>query len=161
MLAWRGELDEAERLIEESVRAARQLGNVRSVGNWLRALGVDRAGRRDYARARLLFEESLALHRTLGDAWGISHSLSNLALVLLEARDDDTARSLLAESVAIELSRAIGWGSSSTSKFAQYWRLQRAAATGPSVSTHVRSVLRESVGIDPSRLAGPTRAARR
>ena len=81
VLAWRGELDEAERLIEESVRGARQLGNIRSVANWLRALGGIALARRDHARARPLFEESLALHRTLDDPWGISHSLSRLALV--------------------------------------------------------------------------------
>ena len=85
MLAWRGELDEAERLIEESVRAARQLGNVRSVANWTRALGGIALARRDYAQARLFFEESLALHRTLDDPWGISHSLSSLALVCRRA----------------------------------------------------------------------------
>ena len=99
MCAWRGELDEAERLIEESVRGARQLGNVRSVASWGRALGGIALARHDYAQARLRFEESLALHRTLDDPWGISHSLSRLAVV----SDHDTARRLVAESVEIEL----------------------------------------------------------
>ena len=39
--AWRGELDEAERLLEVSVRGARRLGNLRSVASWTRALGGD------------------------------------------------------------------------------------------------------------------------
>ena len=97
--AWRGELDDAERLIEESVRAARQLGNVRSVASWGRALGGIALARRDYEQARLRFQESLALHRTLDDPWGISHSLSRLAVV----SDHDTARRLVAQSVELEL----------------------------------------------------------
>ena len=48
-------LDEAEHAFEESVRAARRLGNIRSVGNWLRALGSISLARRDYAQARLRF----------------------------------------------------------------------------------------------------------
>ncbi len=83
VLAWRGELDEAECLVTESVRDARQLGNIRSVASWLRTLGGIALVRCDYAQARLLFEESLALHRTLNDTRGISHSLSRLALMLV------------------------------------------------------------------------------
>ena len=83
-------------------RAARRLGNLRSVGNWLRALGSISLARRDYARARLRFEESLAVGRTLGDRWEIAHSLSNLALVALEARRRRRTRAMLAESAAIE-----------------------------------------------------------
>ena len=101
--AWHGELDEAERLIEESVRGAGQLGNIRSVANWGRSLGGIALARRDYASARSRFEESLELHRTLDDSWGISHSLTSLALLLVEARDGDAARRLVAESVALEL----------------------------------------------------------
>ena len=101
VLAWRGELDEAESLVEESVRGARQLGDVRSVANWLRSLGGIVVARGDHARARPRFEESLAIHRTLDDTTGISRSLSRLAYVL--EVDHVTSRRLIAESVELEL----------------------------------------------------------
>ena len=100
-LAWQGELDEAERAVADSVRKARQCGNVTSVGNWLRALGSISLARCDYERARPSFEESLAVGRELGQPWCTSHSLTNLALVAHEGGDPDTAHLLLAESVAI------------------------------------------------------------
>ncbi len=84
------------------MRAARQLGNIRSVANWTRALGGIALTRGDYPKARLLLEESLDIHRTLGDPWGTSHSLSRLALLSLEVHDKDTSRRLAAESLAIE-----------------------------------------------------------
>jgi tetratricopeptide (TPR) repeat protein len=102
VLAALGELDQAERMLEESVQGARQGGNIRSVGNWLRCLGGIALAHRDYERARPLFEESLAVLRTLGDSLGISLALSHLALVAAETGDGDLARQLLEESISIE-----------------------------------------------------------
>ena len=101
-LAAVGELDDAERRIEEAVSFARSHGNLRSVGAWQRTLAGFAIVRGDHARASRLFEESLAIHRGLDDAWGVSHSLSNLAFLALEAGDAETARTLLSEALAIE-----------------------------------------------------------
>ena len=101
-LAVHGELDDAERTIEEAVDLARKLGNARSVGSALKSLGGLALMRGDHERARRLFDESLAIFRSLDDAWGISNSLANLAFIALEAGDAETARVLLSEALAIE-----------------------------------------------------------
>ena len=101
-LAAVGELDAAERTLEEAVSFARSHGNLRSVGSWQKTLGGLALIRGDRSRARNLFEESLAIHRGLDDAWGVSHSLSSLSFLALEAGDAETARTLLAEALAIE-----------------------------------------------------------
>ena len=101
-LAAAGELDDAERALEEAVSFAASHGNLRSVGSWQKTLAGLAIIQGDTARASRLLEESLAIHRDLGDAWGVSHSLSNLSFLALEAGDADTARTLLAEALAIE-----------------------------------------------------------
>ena len=101
-LARVGELDDAERAVEEAVSFARSHGNLRSVGSWQKTLAGLAIIRGDQARAWRLFEESLAIHRDLDDEWGVSHSLSNLSFLALEAGDAETARTLLSEALAIE-----------------------------------------------------------
>jgi tetratricopeptide (TPR) repeat protein len=101
-LAALGELDDAERTLEEAIGQARALGNVRNVGTWQMTVGALAINRGDYARARPLFEESLAIHRGLDDAWGMSHALTGLAFLALEAGDGESARTLLSEALAIE-----------------------------------------------------------
>ncbi len=101
-LARVGELDDAERAVDEAVSFARAHGNLRSVGSWQKTLAGLAIMRGDRARARRLFEESLSIHRDLDDVWGVSHSLSNLAYLSLEAGDTETARTMLGEALAIE-----------------------------------------------------------
>ena len=84
-----GEFDDAPRVLEESVRRARELGNLRSVGRWTKALGGITFLQGNYPRARELFEQSLAILRSLDDAWGTLGSLSGLALVALEEHDNE------------------------------------------------------------------------
>ena len=160
MLAASGELDDAEQALEESVRAARRLGNTRSVGNWLRALGSISLARCDYAQARLCFEESLAVGRSLGDRWEVAHSLSNLALVAQEARQEDSARRMLEESLAIEREAGDRLGlAGNLEVFAQ-----RAAAQGLSARASrldgSASILREAVGFDAFEVGWPDPAPR-
>ena len=69
-LAVRGELDEAERTLEEAVDLARKVGNARSVGAWLKSLAGVALMRGDHARAWRLFDESLAIHREPGRCMG-------------------------------------------------------------------------------------------
>ena len=101
-LARVGELDDAERAVEEAVSFARARGNLRSVGAWQKTLAGLAIIRGDQARAWRLFEDSLAIHRDLDDVWGVSHSLSNLSFLALEAGDAETPRMLLSEALAIE-----------------------------------------------------------
>jgi tetratricopeptide (TPR) repeat protein len=101
VLGVQGELDESQRVLEESVRRARELGNVRSVGSWTKALGGITLLQGNYPRARELFEQSLAILRSLDDAWGTQGSLSGLALVALEEHDNDSVRRLLNENLAL------------------------------------------------------------
>ena len=101
-LAAVGELDDAERTLEEAVSFARSHGDLRSVGSWQKTLAGLAIIRGDQARAWRLTEESLAIHRGLDDVWGVSHSLSSLSFLALEAGDTQTARTLLSDALAIE-----------------------------------------------------------
>ena len=104
-LAHRGEFDEGERLIEEGVRGARQLGNIRSVAK------LDEGARRDRAGpGRLRAEAQAAARReprTPPDArrahGGSIHSLSTARA---RHRGDATTKTApcawLAESLALE-----------------------------------------------------------
>lgn len=105
ILAVRGELEDAERTIEDSVERARKLGNARSVGGSMKALAGIALLRGDLARATRLFEESLAIHRSLDDAYGVSHSLVHLALLALEAGDRERSHDLVSEALAISRDR--------------------------------------------------------
>ena len=136
-------------------RAARRLGNIRSVGNWLRALGSISLARRDYAQARLRFEESLAVGRTLGDRWEIAHSLSNLALVALEARNEETARAMLAESIVIEREAGDRLGLAGNLEVFARLAAHRVARHAPAVSTRVQACSASPWASTRSRLVGP------
>ena len=101
-LALRGQLDDAERTLEEAVDLVRQHGDARNIGGSLTSLGGVALMRGDHERARPLFDQSLALYRSMGDASGISNSLGNVAFLALEQGDAETARALLGEALAIE-----------------------------------------------------------
>jgi tetratricopeptide (TPR) repeat protein len=107
-LAVEGDLDEAERTIEEAIGLARKLENARSVGGSTKSLAGIALMRRDHESAARLFDESLAVHRSLDDAQGVTHSLVHLALVALEASDAENARNRLSEALAIERDRRPG-----------------------------------------------------
>ena len=89
-LAAHGELDDAERTIEEAVDLARKLGDARSVGDVAEVTRRHRADARRSRTAWRLFDESLTIHRSLDDAAGVSHSLVHLALLALEAGDAES-----------------------------------------------------------------------
>ena len=158
-LPGRGELDEAERLIEESVRDARELGNVRSVGAGRGRSAGSRSARRDYARARPLFEESLATpphaRRPVGD----------LALALgARARGARRARRQIGAAPAgrERRDRAVRAGDRPSGVFNLEVCAGLAAAEGrrpnaPSASTDAQASLRGSMGTGiRSKSAGPT-----
>jgi tetratricopeptide (TPR) repeat protein len=155
LLAANGELDDAQRLLEESVLMSATLGNIRSVGNWSRALGGIARLKQDSAAARRLFEESLAILRSLDDAWGISGSLANLALLAFEDQDIETAKRLLDES--LELERKASYAPRVASSLEVSARL--AVAQGRQARAArlfgAAGLLRESTGADPCEVGWP------
>ena len=103
VFAHRGEFDEAERLLEESVRA----GRVSSGTSEASRTGAGRSAESRWPGAtirRRAVSSRRASASTVRSAipWGISHSLSRLAVVFLELHDNDAARRLISESLAIE-----------------------------------------------------------
>jgi predicted ATPase/Flp pilus assembly protein TadD len=83
----RGEMDEAERLYQESLAQQRQAGDARGQAETLGDLGALAYRGEDYVEARRLYRESLDLFRSLRDRRGIAAQLYNLGE--LEERDDD------------------------------------------------------------------------
>ena len=117
-LAWRGELDEAERAIEESVReGASEPGTPPASGTGSGHSARSRWRGATTKRARRRFEESLAVGRELGQPWCISHSLSDLALVAHEdARRRHGAAAARGERRDRSGRVASGWDSRPTSR---------------------------------------------
>ena len=144
--------------IEDSVRTARELGNITGVGNWLRALGSISLARRDYVEAPPPLEESLTLGRKLRQPWCVSHSLSNLALVAQELDEPDTARRLLAEASRSSGRRAERLGLAANLEV--YARLADGEGCAARAATlyGCAAALRESVGFDPCELGWPKRS---
>ena len=100
-LAVRGELDEAERMLEDAVDLARKLGDARGVGAWQKSLAGLALMRGDHARAWRCSTRPgnpPKPERRIGRV----DSLSNLAFLALEAGDAETARAQLSEALAIE-----------------------------------------------------------
>jgi ATP/maltotriose-dependent transcriptional regulator MalT len=154
-LGWSGELDAAERELEESVRGARRLGNIRSAGNWLRALGSVWLVRCDYEKARPHLEESLAIGRSVRDTRSIAHCLTNLALLALDGNEYELARRLVSESISLTRKSGELWGTASNLELCASLAT---AADDPARAARLAacaSALREEVGFDPCELGWP------
>jgi predicted ATPase/DNA-binding XRE family transcriptional regulator len=114
-IAWmRGDLADANRLIDRCVVEARQH---QRVGVLARVLGIAAqlaATRGDYASARQLSEEGLPLVRVTGPRWSEARYLDALALLAIEHGDVDDAASWLERS--LEVARAMGdaWSEAAT-----------------------------------------------
>jgi tetratricopeptide (TPR) repeat protein len=155
LVAARGDLEGARRLLEEGLRAAREGGDVRYVGAALARLGAVAlaAGAHEPAASRL--EEALAVQRELGDSFSVAGTLLVLGQLEQEAGDHDAARSRLEES--LEVAQAAGDRTGMCSALERLARL--ALAEGRPVRA-VRiygavSVLRETVPVHPYELGRP------
>ena len=137
---------------------ARQLGNVRSVANWTRALGGVALARGDYPRARAALRgEPRASTGPSTDPWGISHSLSRLALVSAGGARRKTQRGAWSRRASRSSGTwATGPGNSSNLEVLRgASRPQTIAPRAPPVCTRARALLREAVGSRPVELGWP------
>lgn len=86
-----GDVDQAARLVEQSLALRRELGDEAAIAHSLNGLGIAVGARGDHTHARALFEESLALARKLADPSRIAISLNNLGIVARQQGDLDQA----------------------------------------------------------------------
>lgn len=96
-----GNLEEAKRLMRESVDLLRAEHDPRTLSVALNNLGVMVLARGEYAYARELFQEGLTLKRQLGDQRSIANSLDNLGIIAREQQDLGQAWKYHQESLAI------------------------------------------------------------
>ena len=110
LLVNKGDNEQAERRLEESLALYRELGDTVNTGWPLLNLGLATMGRGEYTRARLLFEESLALFSEIGARDGRAYSLCHLAQVYSEQGEYSKARASAEESLALfrELEDTVG-----------------------------------------------------
>lgn len=91
------DFDASIRLLQENLKAAREMQDRQGIAVSLNALAVIRRDIGDLDIATELFEESLDLWRQLGDRLAVARSLSNLATVKKSQGDYAQARSLYEE----------------------------------------------------------------
>ncbi|GEM_PF-267151 len=87
----RGEYEQAQRLIEESLSVRHRLGTKRQVAESLQELGDVAKNQGEYARARTTLAQSLELRRQLDTAPDIARTLHLLGMVAREELDFRTA----------------------------------------------------------------------
>jgi predicted ATPase/class 3 adenylate cyclase/DNA-binding CsgD family transcriptional regulator len=110
LLVNKGDNEQAERRLEESLALYRELGDTVNTGWPLHNLGLATMSRGEYTRARLLLEESLALFSEIGARDGRAFSLCHLAQVYSEQGEYMKARASAEESLALfrELEDTVG-----------------------------------------------------
>ncbi|HEY5005758.1 MAG TPA: tetratricopeptide repeat protein, partial [Ktedonobacteraceae bacterium] len=101
-----GDLEQAERLCQESLAASRQLGDMHSIITALWMLGYVAREKSNYVVAWTLAQESLQLARNAENMPGINYSLETLAVVALDQGNYQEARTLIEES--LEICRQVG-----------------------------------------------------
>lgn len=102
----RGELDEARKLYNESLKINRDLANQRGISQTLHQLANLAQAQRKLEEARRLYNESLLIEKELGTQEGIAYSLHQLALVSQLEGKFAEAHPLYSES--LEILRKIG-----------------------------------------------------
>jgi predicted ATPase/class 3 adenylate cyclase/DNA-binding CsgD family transcriptional regulator len=101
LLVNKGDNEQAQRRLEESLALYGELGDTVKTGWPLHNLGLATMSRGEYARARLLLEESLALFSEIGARDGRAYALCNLAQVYSEQGEYSKARASAQESLAL------------------------------------------------------------
>ncbi len=87
-----GDLEAAGRLLEESLRLFREVGDRWGIGWALDNLGMLALSGGDIERARTMFEESLEIFRQIGDRRGAACTLDNLGWAVLLVGDPASAQ---------------------------------------------------------------------
>ena len=103
---FRGEYDEAQRYLEESLAIARELGDKRRVVVALQPLGIAYLGRGDLATARRHLEEALVSAAELNEPRELAAACNHLGQLERVERDLDRAEALYQR--MLELSRELG-----------------------------------------------------
>jgi len=96
-----GDFPTATRLLEESLRLYRQVGDKARMAYALTAAGVAAHDQGDYTMAAALYGESLAINREIGDKVGTMLALNNWGSVVREQGDYARAQELFKESLAL------------------------------------------------------------
>jgi predicted ATPase/uncharacterized protein HemY len=98
----RNEYGKARFALEESLRAARECGDLRNVGRILSLLGLVALAQNEYERSVRLFEEGLSVQQECRDAWNVSRTLANLGLVARAAGDVAEAQRRFREALTMQ-----------------------------------------------------------
>lgn len=108
-----GDYDAARTCYEQTVDAARSLGDRAAAADALGDLGWVAWRQGDYQRARALSFESLELHRELDDTRGVGHALNNLGWIAHHEGDYGAAEAFHRQSLQVREaagdSRGIGF----------------------------------------------------
>lgn len=103
---WTGDLDSAEKYLQESEKYFRQCGDDWALGLLLGFYGWIEFQRRDFEKAKSIAEETLVLRQALGHAHSVIDSIELLVEIALAQGDRETARQFV--EFAIEISDEIG-----------------------------------------------------
>jgi non-specific serine/threonine protein kinase len=107
---WQVDLEEADRLIAESVAIWQRVGDSRALASTLWVRGAVALWRGDYERSRELLEADLATARAAGDELQESSALFSLGDLARLTGDLDWAEELLRRSLAMRIERGRDWG---------------------------------------------------
>jgi len=101
-LAYRlGDLQEAQRLSEQSLLVWRQLGDTPGIAQALNNLGRVALSQHEYALAQSLLQDALALHQQLGDRAESAYAINGLGELARINGDLEQARALYEEALSI------------------------------------------------------------
>ena len=101
-----GQLDEAEKRLEEAVALLREIGDSWYYGNALNNLGNVARSKGEFERAHQLYDESLSINRDLGDGWALAYLLEDIGA--LNAAQGHAERAFTLIGAAEELRESIG-----------------------------------------------------
>lgn len=101
LAAAQGDFSASNQLFAESLAAARELGDERSIAVSVNALAINARDLGEFSASRERFEESLGLWRELGDVLAVARALSNLANVAKLLGAYQESRALYQECLSI------------------------------------------------------------
>ncbi len=141
----RGDSERAAALVEETLTAVRDAGDLWGEALALSVLGDVALDRGEYERALAVYGDSAALFRRVGDAWGVALSERGRGFAARLLGDYDQAVSVQAASllVARELGDRTGMGSSMVQLGFLHWR-QGQYAQAQAVLQEALALFRES-----------------
>ncbi|MDT5296523.1 MAG: hypothetical protein QOJ76_3403 [Acidobacteriota bacterium] len=106
MLIMRGYWDEAVRLGEQALQAARSSQDEAQIANLSHSVAVMYGNRGDLAEARRLYDESLEIEKRLGNQRGVANTLHQLGTLARDEGEMEEARRLYNES--LEINKRLG-----------------------------------------------------